>query len=146
MSLQFKGTITLIGVKSNEWTNPEGKVLTFHDIVAFSNTGFEKGPKAYVYHLKLNSRIKDQIDEIKLWPKGTEISVAGLVTSVDKPGTQDPTRMWTQMGLLTSEVSLTMASQPQVVKEYQRPPQEQPVQGLAPIGANDMSQFDEVPF
>lgn len=136
--LNFKGVITLLGVKENEWTNPEsGQVIKFYDIVAYSNTNFKTGPKAYVYHLKPNQSLKNEIGTIKSYPKGTMISVAGLVTSVDEPSKKDPTMTWTKIGLLTSELVPAMTSQP-APKEYEKPPLP-----AAEVAKLEMSQFDD---
>ena len=142
--INFKGVVTLLGVKESEWTNPDsGQTVRFHDIVAYVNTGFKSGPQSYVYHMKLNSKMKDFLSTVKSWEKGTQISVAGLVTSVDKPSKSDPTSMWTNMGLLLSEISPAMVSQP-VPKEYEKAPL--PPEQVAKLEANGMEQFDDIPF
>lgn len=157
--LNFKGVVTLLGVKETPWTNPDtNQTFNIIDVVCYSNTGFKTGPQAYVYHLKLNKDTKALLPQIKAWDKGTQVSVAGLVTSVDTPMKSDPTRNWTKVGLLTSEIAPAMQTvaapdttayqqEPSVpvgnpvqqpVSNYQQPPQE-----LQPVTGQD---FDSIPF
>lgn len=143
--LNFKGNIVFSHVESIP-TKAGGK---FERIVCYHNTGFNQGPAHYIYKLSLSKALKDGgfMQQVKGWPRHTTVSVAGYISSVEKPSRTDPEKKFEQVGLVANEVSLAMVQQPapmnaQQQQQYIPEPQYQPQLMSAPQGGG----FDDIPF